>query len=277
MAATLLALAGSYAGIVWRGWPVFALCVFVAFSVQWLAFIPAYIFQTERFYDLTGSATYLATVCIAYTLAARTDPRAVLLLALVAIWAVRLGGFLFLRILQDRKDSRFDAIKPDAWRFFTAWMLQGLWVSFTAAAAWAAITAPQVVELGWLGVLGALLWLTGFSIEVVADRQKRRFKAWRKQAGANAQEFISSGLWSRSRHPNYFGEILLWFGIALIALPALVGWQWVTLLSPLFVYLLLTRVSGIPMLERQADKRWGDDASYQQYKKTTPVLFPRLR
>jgi steroid 5-alpha reductase family enzyme len=116
------------------------------------------------------------------------------------------------------------------------------------------------------------VWIVGFTVEVVSDRQKRRFR----QDPANAGRFITTGLWAWSRHPNYFGEIVLWLGIALIALPALSGWQYVTLISPLFVYLLLSRVSGIPPLESRAEERWGNDPEFQAYKARTPVLFPRL-
>ena len=118
---------------------------------------------------------------------------------------------------------------------------------------------------------GIAIWSVGFVIEVVADRQKSNFKA----DPSNEGEFIDTGLWAWSRHPNYFGEITLWLGMAVLAVPVLSGWQWVTLVSPLFVTLLLTRVSGIPMLEKRADDRWGSDPDYRRYKEQTPVLIPR--
>jgi steroid 5-alpha reductase family enzyme len=150
--------------------------------------------------------------------------------------------------------------------------VQGLWVLITAGAAIAAITSSQKVDFGWIGTLGLLLWLVGFSMEAVADNQKRNF---RKQRNTR-KEFIQTGLWSRSRHPNYFGEILLWIGVAVIAYPALYQWQLVTLISPLFVILLLTKISGISLQEAQADERWADNSDYQAYKKQTPVLVPKL-
>lgn len=122
-------------------------------------------------------------------------------------------------------------------------------------------------------VIGLLLWAIGFAIEVIADRQKSAFRA----DPANRDTFISTGLWSRSRHPNYFGEILLWIGVAVITLPVLQGWQWVGLVSPVFVALLITRVSGVPLLEAKAEAKWGDQADYQEYRRTTPVLIPKLR
>ena len=269
--AVAVAWAGSQGGAVAANLPVFAWCALLAFGLQWLAFVPAYLRQTEKFYDLTGSITYISCVLLALSLAGHMDNRSLLLAAFILFWAARLGSFLFARIHQDGSDSRFDAIKPNPLRFFVTWSLQGLWVLLTAGAALAAMSAREAVPLTAVDAIGALLWLTGFIVEVIADRQKRQF---RNTAGAG--EFIQSGLWSRSRHPNYFGEILLWFGIAVLAYPALQGWQLVTLISPLFVYLLLTRVSGIPLLEKKADKKWGGQEEYEAYKARTPVLFPKL-
>ena len=268
--AIAMAWAGSQGGASAAGLPVFAWCALLAFVLQWLAYIPAYLRQTERFYDLTGSITYISGTLLALALCSATDARSLLLAGFILVWAVRLGSFLFRRISDDGSDSRFDRIKPDPLRFFMTWSLQGLWVLLTAACAWAAITAAPV-PLSVLDIPGLALWLCGFFVEVSADRQKRRFRA---ESGPDA--FIQTGLWARSRHPNYFGEIVLWLGIALLALPALQGWQLATLVSPLFVFLLLTRVSGIPLLEKKADRKWGGQADYEAYKARTPVLVPRL-
>ena len=151
------------------------------------------------------------------------------------------------------------------------WTLQGLWVLLTLAAALAVITGVERQPIGWIAISGIVVWAAGFSIEVAADRQKSAFK----RDPANDGRFITSGLWAWSRHPNYFGEIVLWTGIAIIALPVLSGWRWATLISPVFVTLLLTRVSGIPMLEARADERWGEEEEYREYKANTPVLVPR--
>jgi steroid 5-alpha reductase family enzyme len=188
------------------------------------------------------------------------------------IWATRLGTFLFRRIRKAGKDDRFDDIKPSFIRFLNVWTIQGLWVTFTMAAALIAITSTNQKPLDIFAIIGLLVWLIGFSIEVTADAQKSRFNAKPENKG----KFISSGLWSRSRHPNYFGEIVLWVGVAIIALPVLQGWQWIALISPIFVTLLLTRVSGIPLLEKKADQKWGGQEDYEEYKKNTPVLIPRL-
>ncbi|MFZ5902891.1 MAG: DUF1295 domain-containing protein [Chloroflexota bacterium] len=271
----LVALAGSQNGATLGSLPVFGIVVALAFVIQWLVFIPAFIFQTEKFFDITGSITYITVtgVALCYSrYSAPLDARSVLVAALVIVWAIRLGTFLFSRIQKAGKDDRFDEIKPDFFRFLNVWTIQGLWITFTAAAALVAITSSVRKELDAFAIVGAIVWIIGFAIEVTADAQKSRFNA----DPANKGKFIRTGLWSRSRHPNYFGEIVLWIGIAIIAIPVLQGWQWVAMISPLFVTLLLTRVSGVPLLEKKADKKWGGQADYEEYKKNTPVLIPRL-
>ncbi len=267
------AWAGSQGGASANGISIFALSIGLAFLIQWLAFIPAYLQQTEKFFDITGGITYISVTIIALLLSPEVDGRSILLLALVMIWAARLGTFLFRRIHKAGKDARFDEIKPSFIRFLGAWTLQGLWVTLTLGAALAAITTTTRKELGLFALIGFLIWVFGFTVEVVADGQKSRFR----ENPENKGKFIHTGLWALSRHPNYFGEIVLWIGVAVIALPILRGWQWVTLISPLFVTLLLTRVSGVPMLEKRADEKWGGQEDYEAYKARTPVLIPRVR
>jgi steroid 5-alpha reductase family enzyme len=269
----LVAMAGGQGGSLVAGIPVFALLVGLAFIIQWLAYIPAYLKQTEKFYDITGSFTYIAAITLALVLSPNLDARAILLWVLVVAWALRLGSFLFRRIHKAGKDDRFDEIKPSFIRFLNAWTIQALWVTFTASAALIAITTTNRKELDIFALVGFLVWTFGFAMEVIADTQKSRFNA----DSANKGKFIQTGLWSRSRHPNYFGEILLWIGVMIISLPVLQGWQWVALISPVFVTLLLTRVSGVPLLEKKADQKWGGLAEYETYKKQTPVLIPRLK
>jgi steroid 5-alpha reductase family enzyme len=268
----LVALAGSQGGIILAGRPLLMWVVGLAFLVQWLAFIPAYFMQTEKFFDLTGSLTYIAASSFALFLSGSQDVRSILLYAMVIVWAVRLGSFLFGRIRKAGRDDRFDEIKPSFFRFLNVWTIQGLWVTFTASAALVALTSAGKKDLDVFAVVGFAVWLLGFVIEVVADNQKSRFNA----DPANKGKFIHTGLWGRSRHPNYFGEILLWIGVAICALPVLRGWQWVAMISPIFVTLLLTRVSGVPLLEAKSDKKWGGKKDYEDYKKNTPVLIPRL-
>lgn len=265
-----IASAGSQGGYDRFGLPIFVLGVGLAFLIQWIAFIPAYLKRTEHFFDLTGGITYISVVVLTVLLTPEVDGRALLLLALVSVWALRLGSFLFMRIRSAGEDRRFREIKQSFARFLLTWTLQGLWVTFSLAAALAAITAEERADLGIFALIGALVWLFGFAIEVIADRQKSAFKA----DPANDGKFINTGLWSWSRHPNYFGEIVLWIGIAIIALPNLQGWGWLTLISPVFVTLLLTKISGVPMLEERADQKWGGQPDYVAYKANTSVLIP---
>jgi len=266
-----LAIAGGIGGARIGSVSIFTLGVLVAFVVQWIVFLPSYLAGSERFFDLTGSFTYVSVTAISILLSPTPGVRSWLLLVLVLIWAARLGSFLYRRVRRAGKDGRFDALKTSFPRFLMTWTLQGLWVSFTLAAALAAITSSVRAPFGVISWLGLVVWMLGFGIEVIADEQKRRFRAGSRNAGS----FIRTGLWAWSRHPNYFGEIMVWFGVALLSLPVLRGWQYVALISPVFVFLLLTRISGIPLLEKRADEKWSGQEDYERYKRTTPVLVPR--
>jgi len=263
-----VAWAGSQGGATVAGFPLYGLVVALAFLIQWIVFVPSFLQRTEKFYDLTGSVTYLTVTALAVILSPVRDARSILLWIMVSVWAVRLGSFLFTRIRRDGKDGRFDELKQSFLRFLLTWTLQGLWVSLTAAAALVAITTENHQSLGIVEAIGILIWLAGFGIEIMADDQKRRWRANKRNKG----KFIDTGLWAWSRHPNYFGEIMLWVGVLIIAAPVLVGWQWVVLISPIFVTLLITRVSGVNMLETRADEKWGGQPKYEAYKAKTPVL-----
>ena len=247
--------------------------VILAFIIQWIAFLPAYIFQTEKFYDLTGSLTYLSVVwySLFYSSNSFTDLNGanIAIVLLITFWAVRLGSFLFMRIHKDGEDKRFRTIKPSATQFFMTWTLQGLWVSLCSMCALTAISSSSGVVVNALFYIGLGLFIYGFCIEVIADSQKSKFRSFPE----NRDKFITTGLWAKSRHPNYFGEIVLWTGIAVMSLSSLEGWQYLTLISPVFTYILLVYVSGVRMLEARADKKWGHDENYKKYKYNTSVLW----
>ena len=251
--------------------------VFIAFSIQWIAFIPAYIFQTEKFYDLMGSITYLTVIW--FTLMSSSNELAltnignIIIVLLISSWAVRLGTFLFLRIKKDGEDKRFRTIKPSASRFFMTWTLQGLWVSLCSMCALTAISSENGIILNLFFYIGVVIFILGFAIEIIADNQKSKFRS----IEANKDSFITTGLWAKSRHPNYLGEILLWLGVAVISFSSLSGWQYLTLISPIFTYLLLVYVSGVRMLEERGEKKWGHNEKYIKYKSTTPRLFFNLK
>ena len=247
--------------------------VILAFLIQWVAYIPAYVFQTEKFYDLTGSLTYLSVTWYALILAsgdlASANVTNIVIVLLISLWALRLGSFLFMRIHKDGEDKRFRTIKPSATQFFMTWTLQGLWVSLCSMCALTAISSDSGVVVNALFYFGLGLFIFGFSTEIVADNQKSKFRSFPE----NRDKFIASGLWAKSRHPNYFGEIVLWTGIATMSFSSLEGWQYLTLISPIFTYILLVYVSGVRMLEARADKKWGDNDDYIKYKSETPVLW----
>ena len=250
------------------GIPAFALIAFFILVINWLAFVPSYLTRTEKYYDFVGMVSYLMAIALAWTALEPVGTREILLGLCVVVWSLRLGLFLFKRIRNEGADSRFDKIKHNPLRFLTAWTLQSFWVIVTASTAIVAIVNLQSKPISWLGIIGFSLWGIGFGIEILADSQKNKF---RKARANNA--FIHTGLWAYSRHPNYFGEILLWAGIALIALPDLSDWQLLSLFSPLFVFLLLTRISGVNLLEKKDKVRFKDNESYQRYRAATNSLI----
>ena len=242
--------------------------ILYVFLIQWVLFIPAYIFKTEKFYDLAGSSTYIFAVSYILYDSSQNLTNLILGTAII-VWAVRLGSFLFFRIKKAGEDKRFKEIKQSPTRFFLAWSLQGMWVSMCSLCALTALSTENGVVLNGYLYLGFGLFLTGFLIEIIADKQKSKFRSNLD----NKNKFINTGLWSKSRHPNYLGEIILWLGISIMSISSLSGLQYLTLVSPLFTYLLLVYVSGVRLLEESGNKKWGHLNSYKEYVKNTPVLF----
>jgi steroid 5-alpha reductase family enzyme len=267
--ALAIAYAGGLGGLQLNGMPLLMLCGILSFAVQWVFFIPAFIYQTEKYFDLTGSITFISLSLLMIYLGGTAAPVTLLISSMVVIWAARLGTFLFLRIKAAGQDRRFRTIKPDFLQFLMTWTIQGLWVFITYSAGLAAMTSGSPQSLGIFAAVGVTLWAAGLTIEIVADRQKQAFNSRPENAG----RFITTGLWSYSRHPNYFGEIMLWCGVAVVAFPLLSGWQNVTLISPLFVFVLLNYISGVRMLEARANRKWGNDSEYQEYRRRTPRLL----
>ena len=130
-----LALAGRQGSYQAFGLPVFSLCIVLAFIIQWIAFILAYLKQTEKFFDRTGSITFISVVVLAVVLSPVVDGRSLLLMGMVLVWALHLGTFLYKRVHAAGEDQRFREIKKSFARFLLTWTLQGLWVSFSLAAA----------------------------------------------------------------------------------------------------------------------------------------------
>ena len=270
---SLIAFSIAYSIALLTGLQVIQQAVLIAFVIQWFMFVPAFIFQTEKFYDLTGSVTYISIVTFisfqSYS-SLNFNIGSILLASFIILWAIRLGSFLFTRIHKSGEDKRFKFIKPSPIRFFMTWTLQGMWVSLCSMCALTAIASKNGVILNGLFYIGMLVFISGFVIEIIADWQKSTFR----KNPENKDQFICHGLWYYSRHPNYFGEIILWLGISIMSFSSLSSWQYSTLISPLFTYMLLVYVSGVRILEISGMQKWGHLESYQEYVRTTSSLFP---
>lgn len=263
----------------------FSICVFIAnltgiqnityavlfiFLIHLLIFVPSYYFQTEKFFDLTGTIAYVSSVLFIFFKSNTVESINLGSLALstfIIIWSLRLGTFLFLRIKKEGKDRRFNDIKKSFSWFFMTFSVSGMWVTICSICALTGIANGIIFSS--TTIIGIIIFIIGFTIEIIADSQKTKFRA----KDDNKDKFISSGLWKYSRHPNYLGEIILWLGISLISFSSLEGLQYITLISPIFTYLLLVNVSGINLLEKSGEKKWGHLDSYKSYKENTPRLI----
>ena len=258
------------------GYSAVLYCAVICIGMQWLAWIPASMAKTERFYDIIGGLTFLAVVGFSLWAGAQSEApslRELIVSLLVVIWSLRLSSFLYFRIHRTGKDGRFDRLKTSPIRFLVPWTIQGLWVFLTMIVVIVINSqADSAPALGIWDALGLSIWLLGFSIEVIADNQKTAFNSEPNNQG----KWIESGLWAYSRHPNYLGEILLWTGIACFGIPCFTGLERFAWISPVFIYLLLTKLSGIPILDKRALEKWSDDIEYQKYRENTPALFPQL-
>ena len=240
--------------------------------IHWLAFIPALIFKTEKFYDLTGSICYAFSAIYVYLQSYGMFLSLSFFISLaILIWTLRLGSFLLKRVMDAGEDKRFRTIKTNPTQFFMTFNLSALWVVICSLCALTAVS-NGVLEVKPIFYMGLLVFIIGFLIEVIADNQKTAFRA----VPENANSFITTGLWSVSRHPNYFGEVTLWLGIAMMSLPYLEGVQYWTLISPIFSFVLIYFVSGVRMLESRANVKWGENKEYLDYVKKTPIFFPKI-
>ena len=246
---------------------VFLVCVIIL--IQWLMFLPSYLKSTEHYFDITGSITFITVSVLAFILSDNKNIRSILLTLLIIVWATRLGVFLLKRVKAAGSDGRFDDLK-DFSTFFMVWNLQALWITFTLLSSLIIFTSNHSGNLEIYDYIGIITWISGLFIEVGADKQKSDFK----NDISNKNKFISTGLWKYSRHPNYLGEIILWTGITIIAIPLFSGWSWLGLISPVFVFIMLKFISGVRILENRADMKWGKDKEYLKYKNSTPEIFP---
>ena len=241
----------------------------VASGINVVMFVPAYFLRTDKLTDISYAVTFVVVSAIGIWLGGYSFPSLVVFL-MVSFWAIRLGGYLLIRIKKIKRDKRFDGMRESFWRFSRFWLLQGLTV-------WAVLLPSilffqnSLVEISVVAYIGVVVWFVGLFIETVADAQKYRFI----NNAENKGRWIDTGLWKYSRHPNYFGEILVWIGIYIYTLFGLSFSQAIIgIISPVYIVLLLLFASGIPLLEKVAEKRWGSDSEYQKYKRTTSVLVP---
>ena len=245
---------------------IFAALV-TSFAVNAGFFVLAATRKTDVVTDLSYGLSFALTATILALKGGVDDPLRLAGAGFVLIWALRLVSYLFRRIILIKVDHRFDGRREKPLVFARFWTLQALTTVI--------VMLPVIALLGngaprfsFLHVAGALVWLAGFLMESVADAQKWNWKR------AGHKGFMRTGLWSWSRHPNYFGEMLVWWGIWLYALPSLSGAWHLAVIGPAFISILLLFVSGIPLLEKSADARFGGDSAYEAYKKYTSILFP---
>jgi steroid 5-alpha reductase family enzyme len=274
----LLSFGIGFQMLTYHGLPVVFITMLLSFLLHWIAFIPAYFFKTEKFYDILGTIAYLSVTGLAvfftiYLSQEKLHLRSIFVASLIIIWALRLGIFLLIRVLKNGEDRRFREPMQSFSKFLLWWSMSAFWVFLTTLNAITMLINNMDSNFDAFFIVGLILWISGFIIELVSDEQKRKFKLNPENDG----NFISSGLWSFSRHPNYFGEIVLWIGIAVMSIPTLEGMQFLSLISPIFIYFLLTNISGVNLLEERADNKWGKQMDYQDYKRKTPILNPFRR
>lgn len=243
----------------------------VSLGINLAMFVPAFIFKTDKLTDISYAVTFVTLALFGFFSGDQSLLKIIYLIA-VSLWAARLGSYLLIRIRKIGKDKRFDGMRESFFRFLRFWVLQGLTVWVVMIPGTYFLNSSASSDIIW-PIVGGVVFLIGLLVEAFADLQKYRFI----NNPENNGKWISSGLWGISRHPNYLGEITLWVGLYLFVFPSLVGAQmFIGLIGPLFIAGMIMFVSGVPMLEKAADKRWGDDPEYQKYKKEIGVLLPKI-
>lgn len=242
----------------------------VSFALQLIFFFFAYLFRTDKVTDLSYGLTFFILALAAWHQSTFQSWPLAFVVAMVMTWAVRLAGYLFIRILVMKKDDRFDGIRERFWSFFSFWLVQALAVWVIMVPVLVAAGNEQPATVSSVSYLGFGVWFAGLVIETVADWQKFIFKRNPK----NKHKWLDTGIWSWARHPNYFGEMLCWWGVYLFVLPFISGWEWLAVGSPLFITGLLLFFSGIPPLEKKYDQKFKGNKAYAQYKRRTNTLVP---
>ena len=245
------------------------------FGLQLTGFIPSFYLKSEKYYDLCGGLTFVSSILLMLFLKSKMandlNIREIILAICVLFWTIRLSFFLFQRVKRVGKDVRFDNLKLSFSKFLLAWMTQGLWVFICLFPTLIVFSSPTNNEIFYL-IFGGLVYLVGLVTEIIADYQK----TIHNRRNNKHKKFITSGLWSISRHPNYFGEFLIWTGITIICFPVFSGFKYLAFITPIFIYFLLNYISGVNLLEERAKEKWGNNPEYVKYLKTTPKFFPKI-
>ncbi len=245
------------------------LFLLLSLGINTLFFSAAIKLKSDLFTDLTYSLSFIALSIAAILRYGESGMFGIIHGSLVILWALRLGSYLFFRILKIKVDHRFDDRRDSFVRFGAFWLLQSITVWIVMLPIIGIIRSAGTPPI-WLTVLSWGLFLVGLVVETIADIQKYRFKS-REQ---NADRWMSAGLWSWSRHPNYFGEILLWWALSIPGLTLFHGFEYLLYIGPVFISFLLIKVSGIPLLEKSWEKKWGQISEFREYRRSTPLLFP---
>jgi steroid 5-alpha reductase family enzyme len=233
-----------------------------------LMFLIAFRLRSDKLTDVSYALTFI--ILASFDIARATcNYYSLIGISLIYLWSLRIGGFLLYRVIRAGRDRRFDDIREHFWQFAKFWLGQAVTVWILMVPAGLGLATHNTWHT--TAIIGIIVWLTGFVLEAVADLQKYRFT----HTPANKDHWIDSGVWHYSRHPNYLGEILVWVGIYAYLVPALSPVnRLISVISPLFITVLLLFVSGIPILEKSADRRWGSEPAYRDYKRTTSLLVP---
>ncbi|KZV56494.1 hypothetical protein F511_22302 [Dorcoceras hygrometricum] len=249
-----------------------ALTAIVTVGYQLFFFIITALLKIDKLTDFAGSTNFVVLAVLTLVVKGSWHFRQVVLSLLVIIWGLRLGVFLLMRILQWGEDRRFDEMRTNFGKLAFFWIFQALWVWTVSLPLTVVNSSNRNPSVQSRDIIGWIMWSIGIFVEATADQQKLLFKNNQENRG----RWCNVGLWKYSRHPNYFGEILLWWGIFVAATPVLKNAEWLVILGPIFLTLLILFLSGIPLLEKSSDLKYGNTSEYIHYKRTTSplVLLP---
>lgn len=250
--------------------PVISSLIF-SFTINMVFFAFAAAFKTDKVTDLSYSLSFFILAPVLLFSAGNSYLFEQLLLTIsIMIWAFRLGAYLLKRIITIGKDDRFDDKRNDFLKFLNFWILQTLVVWIVMLPFSLFLTARPVQTSPGSTIIGITIFLMGIIIESFSDAQKFAYRSKEENKG----HWVDTGFWKYSRHPNYFGEILVWWGLFIVTIPMLSGWGWITIIGPMTITLFLFKVSGIPLLEKQNDIKYGDNPEFASYRENTSLLIP---